>query len=346
MYKKLLLTFSFCILLALSQKAISQKLEPIFEDAEGKTSIITPRGFFGINTANSSIRLQYFYTKSASPNPKDPTLRGRENRFYFGINVAGTATGGVTNLFSEGNFTPGTSADLFLGHRSLFFSPLDRSRNDTDIIKTYRLAGKGVTINDWLTLRTGVQAARYRLYDASRPFNEQVSTESFRGYLAQLAYTVLFNGRTSVGLSYDISKINNIGSLAPVKFKQQTVRTDPTGQTTRTFEQEVSAYAGRFVTSTVGTLSVDVVENLFTKSGTIYAINLYGRCTEPQNDAIYRAGLGFYVFPPGKSKPNRLFGGVFIESGDLTNKVSGEPDFLKRIEIGFTIKFILPALGG
>ena len=47
----------------------AQSFEPIFEDAEGKSSIIAPRGFFGVNTANSSVRFQYFYSRSAAPDP-------------------------------------------------------------------------------------------------------------------------------------------------------------------------------------------------------------------------------------------------------------------------------------
>jgi hypothetical protein len=273
-------------------------------------------------------------------------LRGRENRFYCGVNVAGSATGGISNLFSEGNFNPGTSVDLFLGHRSLIFSPLDRTIKNEEVKKLYKIGNKNVTISDWLTLRTGIQAAKYKLYNPSMPFNQQISSEVFRGYLAQLAYTVLFDGRTSIGLSWDVSKVNNINSLSPTKFKQQIVRTDPVTQATRTFEQEVNAYTGIFATSIVNTYSLDFVKNLFSESGTIYALNAYGRVMKPDDALVYRAGLGFYVFPKSKpGKRNPLFGGVFVESNDLTNKISATNNFLKRVDIGLTVKFMLPSLG-
>lgn len=328
------------ILMSVSAKTIAQSFEPIFEDANGKTSIIAPRGFFGVNTANSSIRFQYFYSKSASPDPNDARLVGKWNRFYAGVNVTGSVDGGIANLFSEGNFNPGSSADLYLGHRSLFFGTLDRRDRTGETVK-FHFGNKKVTIQDWLTLRSGVKASTYKLYNSSRPFNEQISTETFRGHLVQLAYTLLFNGATSVGASWDVSKINNIDNLSPIKFKQQTVITDPSGNTTRTFDREVNAYSGAYQTSVVNTYSIDLVQLLTPGSGsTQYAFHAYGRMMRDEA-SIYKAGVGFYAFPKGK-----LFGGVFVQSNDLTNKVSENDNFLKRVDIGITVKYVLPALGG
>lgn len=324
----------------ISNKSYTQSFEPIFEDEAGKTSIIAPRGFFGLNTANSSIRFQYFYSKSASPDPENSALIGKWNRFYCGVNVTGSADGGIANLFSDGSFNPGTAADLFLGHRSLFFGTLDRLDRTGETVKYY-FDDKKVTIQDWLTLRTGVKAANYTLYDAARPFNEQLSTESFRGYLAQLAYTLLFNGATSVGASWDVSKVNNIDNLTPTKFKEQTIITDPSGQTTRTLDKEVNAYTGNYKTSIGKKYSIDVVHLLTPNpGGTKYAFHAYGRLVQSDEEPIYRAGTGFYAFPKGK-----LFGGVFVESNDLTNRISHAPDFLKRVNIGLTVKYVLPSLG-
>lgn len=327
--------------LVLPRKSFAQSFEPIFEDAEGKTSIIAPRGFFGVNTANSSIRFQYFYSKSASPDRKNPMIIGKWNRFYGGVNVTGSAEGGIANLFSEGHFNPGTSADLFLGHRSLLFGTLDRSDRKGETVKYY-FGDKKVTMQDWLTLRSGVKAANYKLYNAAMPFNQQISTELFRGYLAQLAYTLLFNGATSIGASWDVSKVNNIDNLAAVKFKEQTIIRDPAGQITRTFDKEVNAYTGAYNTSIVRTYSIDVVQLLTpTSRGAKYALHTYGRLMQSGEKPIYRAGIGFYAFPKGK-----LFGGAFAESKDITNRISDTPDFLKRVNIGLTVKYVLPSLGG
>lgn len=330
----------FLFLVVPFQKSYAQSFEPIFEDADGKTSIIAPRGFFGVNTANSSIRFQYFYSKSASADRQNPTSIGKWNQFYGGVNVAGSAEGGIANLFSEGNFNPGTSAHLFLGHRSLFFGTLDRSDRKGETVKYY-FGDRKVTIQDWLTLRFGVKAANYKLYDAARPFSEQVSSESFRGYLAQLAYTVLINGATSVGASWDVSKVNNIDNLSPTKFKEQIIIRDPSGQVTRTFEKEVNAFTGAYNTSIVRTYSIDVVQLLTSKpEAAKYAFHVYGRLLQSDAEPIYRTGIGFYAFPKGK-----LFGGVFTESNDLTNRISNTPDFLKRVNIGLTVKYVLPSLG-
>lgn len=334
----LFLTLLF--LVSAGKKSYTQSFEPIFEDADGKTSIIAPKGFFGLNTANSSIRFQYFYSKSASPDPKNRALIEKWNRFYGGVNVTGSADGGIVNLFSEGNFNPGTSADLFLGHRSLFFGTLDRSDRKGETAKYY-FGDKKITIQDWLTLRSGVKAAKYKLYNVARPFNDQISTEFFRGYLVQLAYTLLFNGATSVGVSWDVSKVNNIDNLIPTKFKEQTIITDPSGQITRTFDKEVNAYTGAYNASVARTYSMDVVQLLTPNSGTAkYAFHVFGRYVQSDEEPIYKTGVGFYVFPKGK-----LFGGVFAESNDLTNRISGTPDFLKRVNIGLTVKYVLPSLG-
>lgn len=330
--------FALVVLPGLS--CFSQSFEPIFEDAEGKSSIIAPRGFFGVNTANSSVRFQYFYSRSAAPDPRDARYIGRWNRFYCGVNVTGSAEGGVANLFSEGAFNPGTSADLLLGHRSLLFGTLDRRDRTGETVK-YFFGNKKVTIQDWLTLRLGVKTAKYKLYNAAQPFNQQISTEQFRGSIVQLAYTLLFNGATSIGASWDKSKVSNIDQLSPVKFKQQRVVTDQATQATRTFEQEVNAYAGTFSTANVNTYSLDMVQLLTSNnSPTKYAFHLFGRLQKWDDAEVYRSGIGFYAFPKG-----RLFGGVFVQSNDLTNEVSDEPNFLKRVDVGLTVKFVLPSLG-
>jgi hypothetical protein len=324
----------------LLQEGYAQGFEPIFEDAQGKTSIIAPKGYLGVNTANSSIRFEYFYSKSASPNPHNPTKVGRWNRFYCGANVVGSAEGGLATLFSNGNFNPGTSADLLLGHRSLLFGTVDRRDRSGEAVRYY-FGDKKVTIQDWLTLRMGVKAAKYKLYDKTQPFNQQLSTEQFRGHVVQLAYTLLFNGATSIGASWDVSKINNINELTPTKFKQETTITDPSGQTTRKFEQEVNVYSGAYSTLTLNTYSLDLVQLLTSTSSTRYAFHLFGRLAQSSREGVYKAGLGFYAFPKGK-----IFGGVFVESNDVSNKVSNTPNFFKRVDIGLTVKFAFPSLGG
>jgi len=329
----LILLLSLLILFCLSQTGQAQTFKPIFEDGEGRTSIIAPLGFLGINTENSSIRFQYFYTKSAALNPNNSQTIKR-NRFYWGVNVAGSAAGGLSNLFSYGSFTPGTSASLFLGHRSLFFAALDKEGAPV-------LHGKNdIAIEDWLTFRVGGQIANYTLFDASRAFEEQISSERFRGYLTQLAYNVLIGGATSIGVSWDVARENNIDDLTPVNFKQQTVIPDPNGQTTRIFEREVNAYAGGYATSIVNTYSLDAVRYFTPASEINYALHLYGRLKHADDQPVYRAGVGFYLFPKSK-----IAGGLFVESNDLTNEISDTPHFSKRIDMGLTVKFILPGLG-
>lgn len=319
-----------CILLALQSHA--QTFKPIFEDSEGKTSIIAPLGYLGVNTENSSVRFQYFYSRSASQESLNSPIK--RNRFYWGVNVSGSAEGGLANLFSYGNFTPGTSAHLFLGHRSLFFQALDKSG-------ALVLHGKKqMAIVDWFTFRLGGQIANYTLYDASRSFDEQVFAERFRGYVSQLAYNVLIGGATSIGVSWDVAEVNNIEELTPLNFKQQQIVMDPAGQTTRIFEQEVNAFSGPYETSVVHTYSVDAVRYFTPASEINYALHVYGRLRHVAEQPVYRTGTGFYLFPKSK-----VAGGVFIESADLTNALLDTPSFAKRIEMGITVKFILPALG-
>lgn len=322
----------FLLFTLISASGQAQTFQPIFEDGEGKTSIIAPIGYFGVNTENSSIRFQFFRSKSASQENFNAPLK--RNRFYWGGNVAGSAAGGLSNLFSYGNFTPGTSANLFLGHRSLLFPAIDKQG------RPVLHGAKQIAIEDWLTLRVGGQVANYTLFDASRVFEEQLFNEKFRGYTTQLAYTVLIGGATSIGASWDNSKVNNIDALTPVNFKQQTVITDPATQTTRIFEQEADAFSGRYATSIVNTYSLDAVRYFTPASEVNYAWHVYGRLRHYTNTPVYKAGLGFYLFPKGK-----VAGGVFVESSDLTNKVSQTPAFSKRIDMGLTVKFLLPSLG-
>lgn len=318
----------------LGQQSYAQTFKPIFEDGDGRTSIIAPLGYLGINTANSSIQFQYFMSKSAYAHPDDALLIKR-NRFYWGVKVAGSAEGGMSTIFNYGNFTPGTSANLILGHRSLLFHSINKTGEPV------LYGSKQIAIEDWLTFRLGGEVANYTLYDAARPFDEQVYSEQFRGHIAQLAYNVLIGGATSVGVSWDVSKVNNIDDLSPVKFTQQTVLPGPNGQTTRIFEREVNAFSGAYQTSIVNTYGVDAVRYVTPASELNYAFHLFGRLIHAaETKPVYEAGAGFYLFPKGK-----VAGGVFIQSSDLTNAISETPDFAKRLNLGLTVKLLLPGLG-
>ena len=331
--KYYLLTLFIFSLFLFSHNSRAQTFKPIFEDGEGRTSIIAPLGFLGVNTENSSIRFQYFYSKSGELNPKIPAEIKR-NRFYWGVDVAGSAAGGLSNLFSYGSFTPGTSASLFLGHRSLLFPALDKEGAPV-------LHGKNeVAIEDWLTFRVGGQVANYTLYDATLPFANQVFSEKFRGYLTQLAYNILISGATSIGVSWDVARVNNIDDLTPVQFRQQTIIPDPSGQITRIFEREVNAYSGGYESYIQNTFSLDAVHYFTPASNINYALHTYGRLKHYNEQPVYRAGLGFYLFPQSK-----IAGGVFVESGDLTNEIYATPQLSKRIDMGLTVKFIMPGLG-
>ncbi|MDQ4139990.1 MAG: hypothetical protein M3142_05650 [Bacteroidota bacterium] len=319
--------------LAFSFMGYSQTFQPIFEDGEGRTSILAPLGYFGVNTENSSIRFQYFHSRSASQEIFTAPLK--RNRFFWGITVAGSAAGGLSNLFSYGSFTPGTSASLFAGHRSLLFPAF--SKTGEPVLH----GARQIAIEDWLTLRVGGQAANYTLFDASRVFDEQLFQEKFRGYSTQLAYTVLIGGATSLGASWDVARVNNIDELTPINFRQQTIITDPgTGQTTRIFEEEVDAYSGIYTTDIVNTYSLDAVQYITPRSEINFALHGYGRLKRINEYSIYKAGLGFYLFPKSK-----VAGGLFIESNDLTNKISETKNFAKRLDVGLTVKYVLPSLG-
>ncbi|WP_347160420.1 hypothetical protein [Pontibacter chitinilyticus] len=325
--------YTLLVLLAGALQAQAQTFKPIFEDGDGRTAIIAPLGYFGVNTENSSLQFQYFFSKSASPHPLNASLIKR-NRFYWGVKVAGAASGGLSNLFSYGSFTPGTSASLYLGHRSLLFKAIDI--HGAPVLH----GAKQVAIEDWLTLRLGGQAARYTLYDPAKPFNEQVFSERFRGYIAQLAYTVLISGATSVGASWDVSRVNNIEELSPIKFRQQMITTSPNGQTTRISEKEINAYAGAYATTVVNTYGLDAVHYFTPPSEINYALHLFGRMMHSDDPTVYQAGVGFYLFPKGK-----VAGGVFVQSSDLSNAISDTPEFAKRLDMGLTVKFLLPGLG-
>ncbi len=328
--RRLCLLFLLC---AFGLTAQAQRFQPIFEDGNGRTAIIAPIGYFGINTENSSVKLQYFMSRSAAPHP-NKAAQLKRNRFYWGVNLSGAAASGLATLFSSGSFTPGTAANLFLGHRSLFFKALDRTGQPV-------LHGKQqVAIEDWLTWRIGGQVANYTIYDASRPFAAQVFNERYRGYVSQVAYNVLIAGATSIGVSWDVSTVNNIADLAPVKFRQQTVVPDPSGQTTRIFEREVNAYAGTYSTSIQHTYSLDAVRYFTPASELNSALHLYARISDTDENSILHTGIGFYLFPK-----NKLAGGVFVESRDVTNAVSDVPDFAKRLDVGLTLKYMLPSFG-
>jgi hypothetical protein len=313
----------------------SQLMSSIYEDASGKSSINSPLGYIGLNTQNDSIKLQYFFLKSAGANSEGkPTY----NRLFWGFEIVGKAENGIASLFKSGGIVPSTEASFCFGAKTLF---LDTVKNENGRLVP-RFYGNGrVSIRDWAMIRLGVKAAEYKLIDTSLPYSEQLKSTDFNGVSFTGSYNLSYAGDHIFGISIGYEEVNNLEDLKKTSYLQTDTYVSESASSKREVKKESQAYEGLYKEYSRYLINFDYVKNLTVGVDTLAAVNIYGRIETRDGETDYRAGVGFYWLNQ-KDKGN-ILAGVFIENSDLTNnhRVS---ELSKRIRIGVSAKYLLSSM--
>jgi hypothetical protein len=267
------------------------------------------------------------------------------NKFYSGVTFSGSASNGISTLFNEDKFVIGTSLDLHVGMKNVFFSQLDKNyrsdatgKNKIRQLKLKKTSGNQQAVRDWLTVSLGLKTDKNKLYDTGLPFDDQFKDKEFRGMTYGLNYNVMFNGNWLVGVSSQWGDNTNAGGLSEVSFKNQVLISNG-ADTTRTIEEVVKAKpSDKYKEFKQWDMNLDVVRFFYFKSvKSTLALNPYLRSENNLTDeeSQYNAGLGVYLIDPRSM--NSVFG-IFFHLDDAFDDTNSGLKTNERISIGLTIK--------
>ncbi|MDZ7898501.1 MAG: hypothetical protein U5N85_10825 [Arcicella sp.] len=100
------------VIIAISNNFSSNTFaQGLTQDSKGKSSIIYPGVNLGLNVQEGAIDFNYtLFSKKIFP---DAIGKGE---WIFGVNLKGKNNEGISNLFTDGNFTPLTSGRIIFGY--------------------------------------------------------------------------------------------------------------------------------------------------------------------------------------------------------------------------------------
>lgn len=158
---------------------------------------------------------------------------------------------------------------------------------------------------DWLAFSIGVNRSDYKLFDASLPLADQISTKEFTGWSADMTYNFMDGGTRLYGVSIGYKRDNNIDDLTEVTIKDETLVND--GDTTRTIVKETKAFRGAFEAVDRIPLKFDAVYWPNDFGGRI-GINFFARTDLRDTSNTFTPGIG--IFYSAKGAPTRVLGGI------------------------------------
>lgn len=315
-----------------------QFTKAIYEDVEGKSSIVAPTGFFGLNIKDQSISLQYFYKKSARNSVWDAQgnvlKKSKRNSWFAGAGVKGKAENDILNLFQEGNFTPDIGGNFLIGKCNVFGDALELQGDGT-----FKDTEDEWMVEDWLSLRGTLNTANYKIADTSLAFPNEVRKEQFRGYTIDLAYNFNVLGNWIFGVSVGVQQSNNIDFLETRVVSEKITTKDTSGKYSRDYRKDVTAFFGGYNEFIQYPIKLDASRVFANDSGISISVNHYTRINLRDGKPVLKTGVGVYMYP--KRNNSKATAGIFIENYDLTNAVSDEKLFEKRITIGLTFKYLI-----
>lgn len=261
------------------------KAQAFFEDTEGKSSINLPIGGIArINTADKSLKFGYYYERS-------------DKDVVFGLDASGKSNNGIAPLVSSKKLCPEAKFNFNLGFKNI-------STGDSN-----------PSAYDYLNIKFGIGAAKYKLLDVNATFEQQITSESFNKINFGLSYNYLLNGNMIFGIYVGYDKTNNISSLEKLTIKETTINsTDSTGTIVRTSESEYTAWKGQFKSIDQFSLYLDYVYIPDFINNRV-ALSVYLRSGFNSENNITNVGLGIYLNK--ECEPLKIVGGIIYEVQDL-----------------------------
>jgi hypothetical protein len=249
-----LTSFAIVFILHLS----NAKAQAFFEDTEGKSSINLPIGGIArINTADKSLKFGYYHNISNS-------------NVVFGLDASGKSHNGIAPLVSSKKLSLEANFNFNLGFKSILTGDSDSSKYD------------------YLNVKFGVGAAKYKLLNVNTTIEQQITSKSFN--------------KINLGLSYNYYLNGNM------------ISTDSTSTIVRTSESEFTVWKGQFKSIDQFSLYLDYVYIPSLLDNRV-VFSVYSRSGVNSENNITNVGSGIYFNKEGE--PLKIVGGIIYEFRDL-----------------------------
>jgi hypothetical protein len=285
----------FCLVLTENIKA-----QTFFEGTGGKTSLNLPLGgLVRVNTADRSLKIGYYFNRS-------------DKNIVFGIDVSGKSNNGFAPIVSNKKLSPEAHLNFNVGFKNVTTNDSHPSRYD------------------YLNIKAGVGAARYRLLNPQLSYNEQIYMKSFTKFNLGISYNYLLNGKMIFGIYGGYERTNNISRLPQLTIKETTV-VGNSGESTRTAETEYTVWEGPFKALNSGVMYLDYVYIPDFLNNRI-ALSAYSRSMFSSIHNITNGGFGLYF--NRKGQPLKIIGGLIYEFDDLFNAAGSATSLVHRGTIG------------
>lgn len=260
------------------------KAQTLFEDVKGQTSIVLPiGGITRINTTANSLKLGYYYNRS-------------DKNVVFGVDASGISNNGFAPLVSQKELSPEANINFNVGFKNITAEDVSPSKYD------------------YLNIRVGVGASKYKLLDPSQSYEQQLSSEAFNKINLGVSYNYFLNGNMIFGAYAGYDRTNNISTLKELTIRETTAVGTGTGGTVRTAESEYTAWEGELKAINQFSLFFDYVYIPDLLSNRM-ALSIYSRSNFNSIRSMTNGGVGLYLNRIGQ--PLKIIGGLVYEFEDL-----------------------------
>lgn len=292
----------FCLILTNKIKA-----QTFFESTGGKTSVYLPiGGLVRVNTTARSVKIGYYFNRS-------------DRNIVFGIDASGKSNNGFAPIVSNKKLSPEAHLNFNLG------------------LKNVTTNNSNPSHYDYLNIRVGVGAARYRLLNPGLPYKRQIHLKSFIKFNVGTSYNYLLHGNMIFGIYAGYNRTNNISRLPRLTIKETTqIGTAPNGKTVRTAKTEYTVWEGTFKTINEGVLYLDYVYIPDFLNNRI-ALSAYSRSMFSRLPDITNAGFGLYF--NRKGNPLKIIGGLIYQFDDLFNAAGSSSSLVHRGTLGLVVGY-------
>jgi hypothetical protein len=197
----------------------------------------------------------------------------------------------------------------------------------------------------WVTLGAGADGAKYRLYDATAPYADQIQDERFFGPSAEVGlnyWRADWRGVALVtGASIGIAGSNNAGDLNSREAEHVVTTVSPDGSTTRNVIERKTVLEGEYETYTSYPLRADVIV-------APHRLNniAFGGLTRLawRTDAATTLEFGSGILLLRDNDALRPLGGIYVSVKDLLSDKLDDGPFIDQLRVNFVLNVSIPRI--
>lgn len=250
---------------------------------------------------------------------------------YFTFTVKGKPSGGVSKLFSGGDFNVNSNYKLGFNQLGLFS---DKSMNSTS------------SFFDFYSVEYEFALKKHVLYKPVNPYDQQIDKFTFKGHSVTFNYNMLFKGKHLVTSIVGFSNTSNYDDLDDIEIKDFTLMNSPDFSGQREAGSKLNAKTGEYreyntiplrLAYTYLTSEEEENKDRFKIGFTVYYANNMGKEKPVSN-------LGGIVFLTKQDKVSGVRNpvlGIVVQGNDIFNVKDSGDSFGKRLSIGLTSTFNL-----